>query len=217
MNGGNSTQTRLFHLNAVQIANALGLVLLTLSATAVNANTNQNSGNIWKSEKDGVTVYSDQHSPNSQPVSLNSSTHYTPPPAKQNPSSALTTTQTKPQQNTNETPQWQIQLLSPHNEQAIRANNGAITFHFTLAPLNTTTLLLDKHTHIQWVLDNQSPQVIQSADIKKQQDTQHFTLQNLDRGEHSIHLQVIDKSGKIIAKTPVTVFYVLRYHINAPN
>ncbi|WP_407331881.1 DUF4124 domain-containing protein [Enterovibrio sp. 27052020O] len=84
-----------------------------------------------------------------------------------------------------------LELLSPSNDDTIRNNEGII--NITLA----TDLPLGKNQKIRPVIDGKS---------QKSQRSLQFELDNLDRGSHTIKVQLL-QDGKVIAVTPsVTVF-----------
>lgn len=178
---------------------------------------NTDKQDVWKSEENGVTIYSDQPSQSSQPITLNSSTRYTPTTQSKPPQSSINTT-TDNTKNTAELIEnkWKIEFLSPKNEEAIRANNGTIRFIFTLTSTLTGSRF-DNGESLRWILDKSPPTTLPTNRVKGQENTFTFTLENLDRGEHSMQLQLLDNSGKVIAQTPLLVFFVLRHHLNAPN
>lgn len=186
--------------------------LLIAFGISANAAATDNDTQIWKEEKNGVTIYTDTPSDSRQPVLLSPNTTFstttttTPIKNPSNTTNSVSQASNEPRQAT-----ANLTLISPINEQAIRANNGTIQVRFSLNPI-----LSDGHT-LQWVIDDKSPQNVAFAKKASDQPFQEFNLINLDRGQHSIQLQLLDNSGKIIAKTPLTVFYVLRHHINAPN
>jgi hypothetical protein len=86
---------------------------------------------------------------------------------------------------------------SPAPEEALRANDG--TVHITgallpaLAPEHRVRLVLDGAPH------SLAPQA-------------QFTLTNMDRGAHTVSLEVVDASGTTLISSTTTTFYVLRAH-----
>jgi hypothetical protein len=49
------------------------------------------------------------------------------------------------------------------------------------------------------------------------QNSAVFVLRDIDRGEHTIQLELIDQNGKLIAVSPVTTFYLHRASVISPN
>lgn len=181
--------------------------LITFGISA-NAVASDNTPQIWKEEKNGVTIYTDKPSNSSEPVSLNPNTTFSTPVTK---SRSHTTKNVNQVSISNHQATWSITLITPTDEQAIRANNGTIHVGFSLSQA------MSDRQRLQWIIDAKAPQEVTLPNNEKHQSIHEFSLVNLDRGKHSLQLQLLDNSGKIIAKTPLTVFYVLRHHINAPN
>ncbi|CAM5218367.1 hypothetical protein [Alishewanella longhuensis] len=49
------------------------------------------------------------------------------------------------------------------------------------------------------------------------EDSTAFVLRDIDRGEHNIQLELLDQSGKLIATSPLTTFYLHRASLITPN
>jgi hypothetical protein len=44
-----------------------------------------------------------------------------------------------------------------------------------------------------------------------------FILRDVHRGEHKLQMELFDQSGKLIATSPVTTFYLHRTSVISPN
>lgn len=87
----------------------------------------------------------------------------------------------------------EIAITQPQNEQTIRNNQGALSVIATLSPElfpgNQTQLLLDGHP------------------VGNPQKQLSFEVSGIDRGSHTLQVQVIDNQGKsIIVSERITVF-----------
>ncbi|MDO6685458.1 MULTISPECIES: DUF4124 domain-containing protein [unclassified Agarivorans] len=88
---------------------------------------------------------------------------------------------------------YQVQITSPSHEQTIRDNEGKISITATTTPLPLNSM------GYKLVLDG-----VPQGQITKMGS---FNLTNIDRGAHTIHVQLVDDSGKEIASSkPITVF-----------
>ena len=95
-----------------------------------------------------------------------------------------------------------ISIVSPANEATIRDNTGTVKVNVSLSPA-----LRSGHKLVLLVDGAQ----------KGESTSGSFTLNNLDRGSHSLTAQVLDKAGKtLISSTPVTV-YLFRQSAIKPN
>lgn len=89
-------------------------------------------------------------------------------------------------------------IVSPSNEQAVRANNGDITFHLSVSPALTRGQVLHLY------LDGKPAYVGHALSVP---------LVNLDRGAHDAYVVVTDASGHTLSHSRPVKFYVLRHSI----
>ena len=93
-----------------------------------------------------------------------------------------------------------ITIISPRVDEAIRSNNGALTVSFTVKPP------LQSGHSVQLILDGNLEQSTQT--------TTSFELDNVDRGTHSIQLNIIDNQTRTVLKSSTSInTTVLRYSI----
>ncbi len=90
-----------------------------------------------------------------------------------------------------------LTVQSPVPEEAVRANDG--TVHITGAVVPE----LAADHRVRLVLDGAQHSVSAEA---------HFTLTNMDRGAHTVMLEVVDATGSALISSNPTTFYVLRAH-----
>lgn len=132
---------------------------------------------------DGTVVYTDRPVAGAVPVALpsvNTSQSLAP---KQD--AKPTTTPPKPDIN------YHISIQSPAHEETIRNNLGAVKVSASIDPKGVGMF--------QLVLDGQ---VVSTKAFPQ------FSLQGVPRGEHKIEVQLVDKSGKILASSPSRIFYL---------
>ena len=93
-------------------------------------------------------------------------------------------------------PDYKLQLLSPANEQHIRDNQGRVSISGQLTPGGAGNFQL-------WM----------DGELVQSQPQPSFSLENLDRGAHQVQIKFLHQSGKILALSPVTTFYLHRASI----
>ena len=95
-----------------------------------------------------------------------------------------------------------ISVVSPAHEATIRDNTGTVKVNVSLSPA-----LRSRHKLVLLV----------DGEQKGESRTGSFTLNNLDRGSHSLVAQVVDKAGNaLISSAPVTI-YLFRQSVIRPN
>ena len=97
-----------------------------------------------------------------------------------------------------------LNITSPADKAVIRANSGTITVEIQSLPgLNT-----DAGHQFVILIDGQAQQTSQANSI---------TVNNLDRGTHSLSAQILDKDNNVlVSSTPVQI-NILRASIQNPN
>jgi hypothetical protein len=145
---------------------------------------------VYKTIKaDGSVVYSDVPSDGAVPVNLSSMNTVVVPTL--NNAASQTTSQLNPIKKLSPEVQYQVFILSPAAGQTLRDNSGAVTIHAELAPQNSGKF--------QLVIDNK---------IVKTQLKSKFQLENVHRGAHTIQIDFLDNSGKILASSNQQTFYL---------
>ena len=91
-----------------------------------------------------------------------------------------------------------LQIVSPGNEQGVRANNGDVTFNLKVSPA------LGQGQALNLYLDGKSAYVGSSLSIQ---------LSNLDRGAHHAYVVLVDAQGQVLRRSEAITFYVLRHSI----
>jgi len=145
---------------------------------------------VYKTLKaDGSVVYSDVHSEGAEPVNL-SSMNTVVVPALNN-ASSQTASRNKPVQKSKPEIQYVVSIRSPMPEQTLRDNSGMVTISADVLP--------KKSGKFQLVFDKQ---------VVKTQSNPQFQLEGVNRGAHTIQVDFLDNSGKILASSKQQTFYL---------
>lgn len=145
------------------------------------------SAEVFKSTSpDGIVEFSDVPSKQKQePVKLSPMSTFKAPPRSESQAS-------KPTEKTGEYTYTNLSISSPANEATIRDNAGTLPVSVAVTPA--------LHRNHKFILLMDGIQVGESG-------SGNFTVNNVDRGSHSLSAQVVDKEGKtLISASPVTVF-----------
>lgn len=141
-------------------------------------------------KKDGSVVYTDKPFGASEKVKMpKQNTANIPVPHK----SSSTSAQSNVKKVKRAKPNYQFSIESPSPEEHIRNNSGNVKITATMQP----TGLGD----YQLFVDNQLVQT---------QANPRFELRNFDRGEHQFQIKFLHKSGRVLAESPIQVFYLHR-------
>jgi len=160
------------------------VICLLLLCTSVSAQM------VYKTVKaNGSMVYSDVPSDGAVPVNLSSMNTIVVPAL--NNAASQTTSQFNPVKKLRPEVQYRVFIRSPAAEQTLRDNSGAVTINAEVVPKKPGTF--------QLVIDNQ---------IVKTQSKSKFQLKNVNRGAHTIRIDFLDNSGKILASTKQQTFYL---------
>jgi hypothetical protein len=95
-------------------------------------------------------------------------------------------------------PNYTVSIVSPSQNEAIRANAGNITISSTITPALDT----ERADKLVFSLDDQ----LKSA----AQDANSYTFTNVDRGSHIAVVSVVDKTGKVIKASKSILFHLQR-------
>lgn len=151
---------------------------------------------IYKSvDENGNVVYSDRPSPGAQQIEKK----IIPAISTNVPEVDFSTTGNAAADNM---PYDSIRIVSPENETAVRENAGNLSVSVALEPEL-------KQTHA----------VILELDGKKvaKSRSPEFQLQNLDRGEHTLTVAVVDGNGTEILRSGLTRFTLMRSSVLHPQ
>jgi hypothetical protein len=175
--------TPTFSNNQEEVLMNKWLIVLSLLMSSVASSYAADTIYQWVDEN-GITHFSDRPQQGATPLKVEVT-----PPATTGP----LVTPRQPLKKQQKAIKYQVNITSPNHEQTIRDNQGKLDISATTqpAPLNNMGFKL--------ILDG----------IPQGQITPiaHFQLTNIDRGAHTIKVQLVDESGKEIASSKsITVF-----------
>jgi hypothetical protein len=145
---------------------------------------------VYKTVKaDGSEVYSDINSVGSEPVNLSSMNTIVVPALHK--TSSQTTSQERRIKKSIPEVQYIVSIRYPAAEQTLRDNSGAVTISASVLP--------KKAGKFQVIFDGQ---------VLKTQSKNQFQLETVNRGAHTIKVNFLDNSGKILASSKQQTFYL---------
>jgi hypothetical protein len=183
------------------LCHTLGILLIALAGLA--------HAQIYKwTDDQGNTIYSDQPHPNSSQVELPPTntleTNVPQMPASPTGSSSQNSDRQGQLSNGYNT----LQITSPGDDEAIRANDGNVTL-----VINTEPPLSPGHI-LRASVDGQ---LRQEAVAGNGQSTQRLTLSELDRGSHDIVAVVTNTRGEEVDRSPGITVHVQRTSVLQPG
>lgn len=97
-----------------------------------------------------------------------------------------------------------LTLESPTNGEIVRENSGLVIIKASVSPLPAGSFTMDV------ILDGQKKGSASNALVVE--------LENVERGMHQLELQIFDESGKLLASSTKTTFYLFRVSVlTRPN
>ena len=164
-------------------------VTLSLSLSAL-AQANNNKIYVYQDEN-GNPVFTDKARPNAKPIDVKTNTMTMP------------ATDTSILQNgVDEAPKpvnYTITITQPRHQQTIRNNEGKVEVTANVTPR------LQQNNKFRLKLDGKIRQ--------KPHATADFVLKDVDRGEHTIVIELINEQQKVIATSQKHTFYLFRTSI----
>ena len=162
----------------------LGLIGLLLSLPVVAAV-------YMEKDADGNTVFTDRpSSEQARPVEISPTSTYSAP------ASASTSSSSQPAEADNQTQGYEsLTISSPADDTPIRANDGSLEVSVDLSPG------LKANHHFVLLIDGSPVDESQSPT---------FSVQNVDRGTHTLQVQVVDDAGNEIISSDSVTFHMLR-------
>jgi hypothetical protein len=165
----------------VRIIYILCLLLLCISVSAQV---------VYKTVRaDGSVVYSDIASKGAVPVDLLSTNTVVVPALSKMP--RQTVSQKQRVKKVISELQYIVSILSPAAEQTLRDNSGTVTITVNVSP--------KKSGKLQLIFDNK---------LFRTQSNRQFQLESVNRGAHTIKVNLLDNSGKILASSKQQTFYL---------
>lgn len=102
-----------------------------------------------------------------------------------------------------ETTVFEVAISKPEQQGTVRENSGTVYVSGQIKPMFAQGL------RVKLYLDGKQ--------VAGPTGNANFILHNVDRGEHQLTLELLDQSGKIIATSPVTTFYLHRASAISPK
>ena len=98
---------------------------------------------------------------------------------------------------------FEVAISKPEQQGTVRETSGTVYVSGQIKPMFAQGL------RVKLYLDGQQ--------VAGPTGNANFILHNVARGEHQLVLELLDQSGKIIATSPATTFYLHRASVNSPN
>ncbi|MGQ3889536.1 DUF4124 domain-containing protein [Legionella sp. CNM-1927-20] len=164
---------------------------------------------IYKwTDSQGVVHFSDEPHPGAEKVVL-PPTQTAPPSSTNTPTP--TNTPTTPASTTNTVnsdsltqPDYTVTITQPQNDATIRNNQGYVSVAVNVEPE------IQKGVMLQLIFDNQP--------LGEPQASKNFILNNINRGAHTLAVQLIGANGDVLSTSDVVTFYMHRPRVGmVPN
>ncbi|THB68671.1 MAG: DUF4124 domain-containing protein [Gammaproteobacteria bacterium] len=143
-------------------------------------------------DKNGKIHYSDTpRDTQSKEIELPEASSYTPPPSY---NTGINEEKTKEEQK-KEVKYQEIKISSPENDQAVHSAPGSVTINVSVTPA-----LQSSHKVVIYI------------DGKKLSEggSASATIQNVDRGTHTVKAEIVDESGKKLISSKSSTFHLIR-------
>lgn len=98
---------------------------------------------------------------------------------------------------------YKVEITQPENQGTVRDNTGSVYISGRITPR------FQRGFRVRLLLNGVPQGAPQGSTV--------FVLRDIDRGEHSIQLELLDQNGKLIATSPATTFYLHRASLITPN
>lgn len=149
---------------------------------------------VYTDEK-GNTVFTDTKRPNAKEVNVKTNTMTMP---------ATDTSVLQPTVSDESSKvKYDLRITTPNQQQTIRNNSGRVEIAGNITPS------LRHDYHYRLMLDGKQ--------IQKPHASAHFVLNDVDRGEHSIVLELINDQQRVIATSEAVTFYLFRASVLHTN
>ena len=166
------------------------LVLGTALGTGLNAQESNKKIYVYTDEN-GNTVFTDKAQPNAKQVDVK--TNIMTMPATDTSVLAPSASDDEPKV------KYELRITTPSHQQTIRDNSGRVDIAGKITP----SLRHDYKYRLK----------LNGKQIQKPHASAHFVLTDVDRGEHSIVLELINDQQNVIATSEAVTFYLFRASI----
>ena len=169
------------------------LALLLSGGAALAQQTNQENKPVFVTvDKNNVPVFSDTPSPGATQITLQEANRM-----------AAITPASLPALKADKTVTYKVRIVQPLDQDTVRDNNGTVYVQGQIKPVFAQGL------RVQLLLDGELAAGPSS--------NANFILHNVDRGEHQIHIELLDQNGAVIAASGMTTFFMHRASLVKPK
>jgi len=96
-----------------------------------------------------------------------------------------------------------VEIAQPEDQGTVRDNTGSVYVSGKISPM------FERGLRVRLLVDGKPQAEPQSNAV--------FIVRDVERGEHKLQMELFDQSGKLIATSPVTTFYLHRASAISPN
>lgn len=143
-------------------------------------------------DANGVLVFSDSPQPGAEELTLSS-----------RPNIMAATDPTLPARKAPAAEPFNVEIVQPEEQGTVRDNTGSVYVSGKISPM------FERGLQVRLLLNGKPHAEPQNNTI--------FILRNVERGEHTLQMELFDQSGKLIAASPLTTFYLHRASVISPN
>ncbi|MEO3678085.1 DUF4124 domain-containing protein [Rheinheimera sp. FR7-31] len=170
--------------------NILFILVLLFATTAVSA---QESKKVFVSrDANGVLVFSDSPQADAEELTLSSRANI-----------MAATDPTLPTTKKAATESFTVEIVQPEHQGTVRDNTGSVYVSGKISPM------FERGLRVRLLIDGNAKTEPQNNAV--------FILRDIERGEHTLQMELFDQNGKIIAVSPITTFYLHRASVISPN
>ena len=98
---------------------------------------------------------------------------------------------------------FKVEIVQPEDQGTVRDNTGSVYVSGKISPM------FQRGLRVRLLIDGKAQAEPQNNAV--------FILRDVERGEHKLQMELFDQSGKLIATSPVTTFYLHRASVISPN
>ncbi|WP_333608849.1 DUF4124 domain-containing protein [Arsukibacterium sp.] len=168
------------------------LLLLAMLGLMLLPATAQDKKIFVTRDANGVLVFSDSPQAGAEEVTLNT-----------RPNIMVATDPNMPERKAPAPEPFNVSITQPEDHGTVRDNTGSVYVNGRITPM------FERGLRVRLVVDGQP--------VGEPQNNAVFILRDMDRGEHKLQMELFDQSGKLIANSPVTTFYLHRATVNSPR
>lgn len=142
-------------------------------------------------QADGTVIYTDKPSPGAKEFEFKSKPNIVSPALPTNKPNTRNFTATTSAPLTAPPRTYQLTIKYPANETTLRNNEGKVTINANLNPISSGTF-----------------ELYLNGKLYQKGNAPQFHLTDLNRGEYLIQIRFLDQTGKLLASSSVSKFYL---------